>query len=651
MDRKSIFLVGLLMTFIMSMSANAQQLTVVDTLFDRAKYEDAFAFGSDISFFNGGTGYKNHSGQNQNLMDILQKEEGINAVRFRVWVPENGSNGKTQVLNQCRMAAARGLKIMIAFHYSDTWADSGSQTIPSSWKDHSVDGLCKSIYNHTFDILNSLKKEGIHPVWVGMGNETKYGMLYDVGKTREAGGHSASEGYQNFTKFINSAYKAIKDVDPNMLAIVHLPNGHDLASAKSMFNNLNKYGANYDVIGLSAYPRWSHLDISSDAAIQSTINTFMSTFKELKATFKKPVMVVETGHYVDQPLDANRFLAEFMKSLIADGELGCFYWEPEMSSGYELGAWDGATNQATIAMDAFKGWKHTKVDKYLTLNLRNPSESYVSNDGKGVEFKAYAKTGNTITKISKVDFYLNGKMVQSVTSPLAGSNYIFTPDSLTPNTYDFFAIGYDNQGHSQRSDTISFIVGPFTMFQESANSWMGVDGGNGEVMAKNSGYTDKGYIHFEAAKGISTSWLANFPSAGTYKVTYRYSTDVESQRTKIYVDDEFKMLATFNKTKSLTKWKFVTKSITVDSPGPHFVRLYSMTNDGLPNIDYMAIFSPEGVSLVEEGDVSSIESLHNDDNAPSGIVYDLSGRVVSKKKIATLPPGIYIVDGHKMLVK
>ena len=46
-----------------------------------------------------------------------------------------------------------------------------------------------------------------------------------------------------FARFINSAYQAIQDVDPSMLAVIHLPNAHDEATARNMFDNLQKYGA------------------------------------------------------------------------------------------------------------------------------------------------------------------------------------------------------------------------------------------------------------------------------------------------------------------------------------------------------------------------------------------------------------------------
>ena len=83
------------------------QLAVVDTVFNRAAAEETFAFGADISWLSQQeswkTVYRNRAGKNTELMTILQEEEGINAVRFRVWVnPSGGWSGKQDVINLCK---------------------------------------------------------------------------------------------------------------------------------------------------------------------------------------------------------------------------------------------------------------------------------------------------------------------------------------------------------------------------------------------------------------------------------------------------------------------------------------------------------------------------------------------------------------------
>src|SRR5258708_31089398 len=57
--------------------------------------------------------------------DPLQilKDNGVNYVRLRIWVnPANGYNNETKVLAFAQTVKAKGLKLLIDFHYSDTWA-------------------------------------------------------------------------------------------------------------------------------------------------------------------------------------------------------------------------------------------------------------------------------------------------------------------------------------------------------------------------------------------------------------------------------------------------------------------------------------------------------------------------------------------------
>ena len=644
-------------SFVYVSSVGAQPMTVTETVFDRAAHEDSFAFGADISWLSQqeswGTYYCNRKGKRSDLMAILQEDYGLNAVRFRVWVnPSGGWSGKQDVIGLCKRAHARGLKIMISFHYSDTWADSGSQTIPARWTDHSVEALAQCVYDHTYDVLKSLSDLGIHPRWVAIGNETKYGMLYDVGKTKSA------EGYKNFAKFINSAYQAIQDVDSSMLAVIHLPNAHDEATARNMFDNLNKYGAKYDVIGLSAYPKWSHLDVTSDASIKSTINTYMTTFKKLKQRFGKPVMVVETGHYCDQPLDGNRFLAEFMKALIADGELGCFYWEPEAfeNSGYNLGAWSSKTHQATIAMDAYLGVKHTAVDKYATVRLVAPTDTLIYQLGDSVELRAYARTPTSVTSVERVDFFLNGDRVASGVPTGVSHFFTFVTDTLPTGHYRLHAVATDSQGHEQSSDTLCFLVGAVTVFQENGAGFGGCTDSPATVATQVRNYTGDGYIPSSCQRKGQVNWSARFPEAGTYTVILRYHTDVVKS-VQLFLDDDYCTLRC--EASPVGKWAYASRTVTVSESGIHRLAVQGLTSKGFPDIDFMAIASPEGVAAVEPGqDATAVEgvSVSATGKALSATsdkqIYDLSGRVVSPDgSTRKLSSGIYLCRGKKIWVK
>src|SRR6185369_15466512 len=88
-----------------------------------------------------GAKYYDASGTARDPLDIL-KSAGVNYARLRVWVnPVSGYNNKAKVLQSARAIKAKGLRLLIDFHYSDTWADPGKQFKPAAWNSHNLSQL------------------------------------------------------------------------------------------------------------------------------------------------------------------------------------------------------------------------------------------------------------------------------------------------------------------------------------------------------------------------------------------------------------------------------------------------------------------------------------------------------------------------------
>ncbi|MCB0743372.1 MAG: glycosyl hydrolase 53 family protein [Ignavibacteriae bacterium] len=312
-----------------------------------------FANGADIGWLSemedDGYIFKDNSGIEKNCLDIL-KEKGINALRFRVWVnPKDGYCSKKDVAYMAQRANNMGFDVMLDFHYSDYWADPGKQNKPAAWVNHTVDELLTDIYDHTYEVLDTLKQEGVIPKWVQIGNEVNNGMLWEDGK--------ASVSMSNFASMIKSGYNAVKDVDSTIHVIVHLSNGHDNGLYRWMFDGLKNNGAKWDIIGMSVYPYWAELPWQEDN------EKSLSTMKDIIARYNTKIMVCETGYLYNKPIEANQFLLDLIEKTKSVNGLGVFYWEPESynKNGYQLGAWDPITKQPTVALDAFLGINPTSV--------------------------------------------------------------------------------------------------------------------------------------------------------------------------------------------------------------------------------------------------------------------------------------------------
>jgi arabinogalactan endo-1,4-beta-galactosidase len=306
-----------------------------------------YAYGSDVSWTDqeesSGYTFKSAAGVKTDPF-VLLKGLGINAVRLRVWVnPTGGWNNGADDLYMAKRAAAQGQRILVDFHYSDTWADPAHQTIPGQWTDHSLSALETQVYNHTYSILNYLKSNGISVSWVQVGNEINSGMLWPTGKV------SGTTGFGNLAGLINSGYNATKAIFPSASVIVHLANGYDDATFRWFFDNLKSQGGKWDVIGMSHYP---------SASNWSTLNPEAgSTMADVASRYGSAVMVCETGMPWDNASASESMLSDIInrnKALGSKG-LGVFYWEPEAYpgwQGYTLGAVN-ASGQFTAAMNAF----------------------------------------------------------------------------------------------------------------------------------------------------------------------------------------------------------------------------------------------------------------------------------------------------------
>jgi arabinogalactan endo-1,4-beta-galactosidase len=305
-----------------------------------------FAKGADVSWVTemeaAGRKFYNSAGTEKECMQLM-KDLGMNAIRLRVWVnPPGNWNNTADVVAKAMRAKNLGLKIMIDFHYSDSWADPGQQTKPAAWASQDFNTLKQSLVNHTTSVLNALKTNGITPEWVQVGNETNDGMLWPDGK--------ASTNMNNFAQLVIAGYNAVKAVDPAIKVIVHISNGYDNSLFRWIFDGLKNNGAQWDIIGMSLYPsptNWSTLN-----------SQCLTNMNDMVSRYGKDVMVVEVGMSWDQPVACNSFLTDLIakvKSVTGDHGLGVFYWEPECSAnwnGYTLGAFDNS-GKPTSALNAF----------------------------------------------------------------------------------------------------------------------------------------------------------------------------------------------------------------------------------------------------------------------------------------------------------
>jgi len=307
--------------------------------------QGVFSNGADVSWLTqmeaSGYSFYDASGTKMDCMQIL-KNLGLNAIRLRAWVnPAGGWCNTADLVRKAVRANNLGMKLMIDFHYSDTWADPGHQTKPVAWSSLSFDSLAATLYSYTWHVMDTLKSNGVIPAWVQVGNETNDGMLWEDGR--------ASSNIQQFATLVTNGYQAVKAVDDSTKVIVHISNGYDSALFRWMFDGLLANGARWDIIGMSLYPstsNWQTLD-----------QQCLANMNYMVSRYHKQVMISEIGMDVTAPASTRSFIADIVsktKSVSGGNGLGVFYWEPECYNfqNYTLGAFDN-TGKPTEALNGF----------------------------------------------------------------------------------------------------------------------------------------------------------------------------------------------------------------------------------------------------------------------------------------------------------
>jgi len=305
----------------------------------------SFARGADISWLTqmelSGYSFFDSTGTRMDCIQIL-KNLGLNSIRLRAWVnPAGGWCNTGDLVAKAVRAQNLGMRIMIDFHYSDTWADPGHQTKPAAWANLVLNDLSDTLYSYTYHVMDTLRTNGVTPQWVQVGNETNDGMLWEDGR--------ASTHMQQFALLINAGYKAVKAVSDSTKVIVHISNGFDNTLFRWVFDGLKANGANWDVTGMSLYP---------DAGNWQSYNQqCLANMQDMVSRYGKPVMVSEIGMSVTSASACRSFIADLVnKTASVSGEngLGVFYWEPECYNfmNYALGAFD-SSGKPTEALYGF----------------------------------------------------------------------------------------------------------------------------------------------------------------------------------------------------------------------------------------------------------------------------------------------------------
>jgi arabinogalactan endo-1,4-beta-galactosidase len=314
---------------------------------------EPFASGADASWYtqmvhDAGYVFRSQGGVPEPCLSVLQGT-GINALRLRVWLnPAGGWCNQADVVAKAMAAHALGQRVLLDFHFSDTWASGSTQTPPAAWQGFDLAQLETAVAAEVTGVLTAIQQAGGSVSWVQLGNEINSGMLFPIGEV----GASGANSFPNLAALINAGYAAVKAVFPLAQVVIHLSNGENTSTFEWFFDNLKAAGGRFDVIGMSAYPYWANLPW------QTEVTEAAQTLGDMQSRYGVPTLVCECGYAESDPADSYSFLMALIAAARKAGALGVFYWEPECygawppGGAYALGAFT-SEGEPNAGLNAF----------------------------------------------------------------------------------------------------------------------------------------------------------------------------------------------------------------------------------------------------------------------------------------------------------
>ncbi len=256
------------------------------------------------------------------------RQAGLEWVRLRLW---HGEEHLQQTISLAQRAQALGFRILLAIHYSDTWADPAQQYPPVAWQGLPLPVLEDSVYHYTHDVLQRFRAAGVLLQGVQVGNEIDHGFLWEPGRFR-----GTAERSWGLVRLLASALRAVRGAPDTLWVLLSItPRGVPVLRA------LQEAGIRWDLTGVSYYPWW-----------HGSLDSLRERLIRLHEEFQRPVLVLETAYpwtlawaddthnpvgsptqllpeFPATPTGQARFLRRLLR-MVAEtpGGLGVFYWEP-----------------------------------------------------------------------------------------------------------------------------------------------------------------------------------------------------------------------------------------------------------------------------------------------------------------------------------
>lgn len=297
---------------------------------------ESYAIGADLSFLkqaeDRGTVFKDNGAARPGLQ--IFKEHGYGWVRLRLFhSPTNLPNNFAYTLALAKQAHELKFKLLLDFHYSDTWADPAKQFVPAAWRGLSHVELVAAMGDYTRDTIAAFRDAGVLPDMVQIGNEITPGILWPDGRL--------PENWANFAALLQAGIRGVSagsGTNARPRIMLHIDQGGNQARTKWFFDNLKVRGVEFDVIGQSYYPWWhgSLLDLRENLHFMATNYDKDIILVEVAYCWRPTEFRNRPAPFPETPEGQKQFLEEVHRLVLNTPHgrgKGIFWWEPAVGPG------------------------------------------------------------------------------------------------------------------------------------------------------------------------------------------------------------------------------------------------------------------------------------------------------------------------------
>lgn len=180
-------------------------------------------------------------------------------------------------------------------------------------------------FQYTKQVIKALKDQGTLPDMVQVGNEINHGMLWPEGHIGNMDG---------LALLIDAGIKGVQAIDASIPLMLHIALGGQQDESLYFFDNMLARGLQFDVIGMSYYPKW-----------HGTLDDLRNNLTNMAQRYNKDIIVVEYSHL-------KREVNDIVFNLPGGKGKGTAIWEP-LNTWEKLFDVDGKSNDLLLLFDDF----------------------------------------------------------------------------------------------------------------------------------------------------------------------------------------------------------------------------------------------------------------------------------------------------------